>query len=333
MSRSFLIAFVLFLLFITSDAQQFNGEISGKITDEDEISIPGVNVTLEAADIAPMSTITSETGVYRFRFLPPGTYSIRIELAGFKTETKENIVIQVGEKKNVDFLLTMSALEEEVTVIAAEPTISPSMKFESKPTISKPFEIESSFFNKEIEEEIEHLSIGKILFNPPEEMIEHIKERVEVRISQNLVEDLAQGLKGRGIPHIETINISSVMTADLSGDTFKIKSLSKTEQPVFPSEYAQWEWDVTPQKAGQRILQLSISASIYLDRFGEKKKSLPVMEKEIFVKVNPEARISSFFKRDLLKILTIIGAILGICLSFKKIQVARKRRKEKTEKT
>lgn len=317
MSRSFLIVFVLFLLFITSNAQQFNGEISGKITDEDEISLPGVTVTLKAANIAPLTTITSNSGVYRFLFLPPGTYSIRIELAGFKTETKENIVIQIGEKTNVDFTITISVIEEEITIIGAYPTI------------SKPSEIESSSINKELEEEIEHLSIGKILFNPPEEMIERIKERVEVRISQNIAEDLAQGLKGRGIPQIEAINISTVMTADLSGDTFKIKSLSKTEQPVLPSEYAQWEWDVTPQKSGQQVLQLSISASIYLDRFGEKKKSLPVMEKEIFVKVNPEARISSFFKRDLLKILTIIGAILGICLSFKKIQVARKRRKRK----
>jgi len=167
------------------------------------------------------------------------------------------------------------------------------------------------------------------MFNPPEEMTEYITERVETRITQNINEDLIRGLKGKGIPQIDDIKVSSSMTVKLSGDTFKIILLSEEEQPLLSSGYTQWEWDVTPQKAGSRKLQLSVSASIYTPQFGEKKKSHPVMEKEILVKVNP--KIKKPKKSNFWKIIERIGIIVGVIATLLTIyfglrRIAQKRR-------
>lgn len=310
---------LLFCLFFISFFQGRTGKITGKVTDEEGYPLPGVTVTLRGPNMIGLQTvITSESGVFRFHAVPGGTYSIKAEMPGFATQIREIIVVQPGRTIHIDFTIAMTGIEER------EPWLPPPLPYKKLP------EYAPSDLNRIINEEIKQLSIGQILFNPPEEMTEHIKDRIEMRISQNINEDLTEGLKGRGIPQIEQVRVSTVMTAKLSGDDFKIKPLSDMEQPVLASGYTQWEWDVTPLKAGRKILQLSVAASINVDTFGEKKKSLPVMEKEIYVKVNPKAR---FEKIDWYKIIGAIGGVIGIIATiigiYFKLKQLKKRKKEK----
>ena len=46
--------------------------------------------------IQPHVAVTSETGTYRFPQLPIGTYSVKFELAGFKTVVREGIGVTIG---------------------------------------------------------------------------------------------------------------------------------------------------------------------------------------------------------------------------------------------
>ena len=320
LTKLFLILLLSVGLIAASFAQVITGSIRGTITDDEGNPLPGISVTVSSpAMMGDKTFITSATGSFRFLALPVGHYTLKAELAGFKTITRSEIIVRVGMAFTANIQMATTGLEEEITV-------------REDPLIEYKAELRVEA-EKEIEEEIEQLSIGQIVFNPSEEMTEHIRERIEVRISQNIIEDLTQGLKGRGIPQVEEIKVSTVMAAKLTGDTFKIIPLSDEEQPILSSGYAQWEWDVTPQKAGHRKLQLSVSASIYVDRFGEKKKSAPVKEKVINVKVNPN--IKKPRKIDWYKIMGGIGAfvgtiaaLFGIYLGFKQLKLAYKRRKE-----
>ena len=48
--------------------------------------MPGVTVTLSGPRLLqPMTAVTSATGTYRFPGLGVGTYTVKFELAGFKT--------------------------------------------------------------------------------------------------------------------------------------------------------------------------------------------------------------------------------------------------------
>ena len=105
-------------------AQQRTGMIYGKIADEDGNPLPGVTVTLTGALTAKQTTITSDTGIYRFHSLPPAKdYNLRAELEGFKPESKEGVIVVVGMNVEINFTLVMGTIEEEVTVVAVSPTV------------------------------------------------------------------------------------------------------------------------------------------------------------------------------------------------------------------
>ena len=57
--------------------QRTTGEIIGKITDTSGGVMPGVTVTLRGPAMqGEQVAITSETGLYRFPVVPPGTYEL-----------------------------------------------------------------------------------------------------------------------------------------------------------------------------------------------------------------------------------------------------------------
>lgn len=289
--------------------------MKGSIYDEEKNPIPGVAVTLIGPELpGKLCAITNEEGHFTFRSILPGTYTVIAVLGGFATIEKKGIRVAAGKTKVVNLLMKMGVIEEEITVTATSPYVyQPQYEYldeEAKETISP-------VLNKKFDEAISQLSIGKILFNPPEEMKVGIKERIEVRISQDIKTDLTKRLKGKGIPRVNEIIVGAVMKVKLSGDTFKIEPLSEEEQLISSSGYTQWEWDVTPLKSGNRLIHLSVSVSIYLDKYGEKTKSLPVLERGIYVKVNLRYNFLSFIKKYWPWIVTTIIALIALYLTFK----------------
>ncbi len=123
MKKLFTIVAVLLLLGVFVSAQDL-GALNGKVTDEDGTPLPGVSVTLTGGRIALMSTVTSEGGNFRFLSLPGGDdYTLKLELSGFKTFTREKLNVSFGRDTTVNIKMEQSALEEEVTVIGQSPVI------------------------------------------------------------------------------------------------------------------------------------------------------------------------------------------------------------------
>jgi len=105
-------------------AQIRTGNVYGKITDEDGNPLPGVTVTLTGAKTAPLTSITSAEGIYRFLSLPPSRdYVVRAELAGFKTAERTGIIVVVGHNVELNLTMDMGRIEEEVTVTAVSPVV------------------------------------------------------------------------------------------------------------------------------------------------------------------------------------------------------------------
>lgn len=163
-----------------------------------------------------------------------------------------------------------------------------------------------------LEEELDQLTLGKILFNSPDPMELGTSERIELRISQNINEDLTKALKGRGIPNIETIKVGSLMKARLTGSAFQIQSLNEEEQVLTKRDYTEWAWNVIPDKSGKQVLYLHVTVRIRLP-YGEEKKDCPVMEREILVRVNPVYSIIKFLTKYWMWIITaLIIPLLGL---------------------
>ena len=78
-------------------AQTSSGGITGVVTDASGSVMPGVTVTLtNVATNATRVVQTNESGVYAMPALPPGVYSLKGELQGFRAVERANIEIQVG---------------------------------------------------------------------------------------------------------------------------------------------------------------------------------------------------------------------------------------------
>ena len=121
------ILFLLFFSFILASisvAQELTGSIRGAITDQEGFILPGVTVTASSeALMGTKSYISTDSGVFRFPALPPGTYSITCSCPGFKTLSRGNVIVRVGKVVTLNITMEMTTLEEEVTVTASSPTI------------------------------------------------------------------------------------------------------------------------------------------------------------------------------------------------------------------
>ena len=101
------------------------GSLRGRITDNSGAALPGVTVT--AASDAVMGgslvAVTSEEGLYRFPSLPPGVYTIRMELAGFAPAAIEGLRITVGLGLTLDRQLGIATVQETLTVVGESPIV------------------------------------------------------------------------------------------------------------------------------------------------------------------------------------------------------------------
>ena len=109
----------------SASAQVQTGSILVKATDEQGAATPGATVTISSPVLvsSSMTGVTDAVGVYRFPSLVPGTYSVKLELSGFKTVVRDGIVVLVGQTTPIDMQLTVATLAETVTVAGASPTV------------------------------------------------------------------------------------------------------------------------------------------------------------------------------------------------------------------
>ena len=100
------------------------GTIQGRVSDAQGAVLPGVTVTATSPSaLGAQTTVTSETGNYRFPAVPPGQYELTYELAGFNSLKRSGIAITLGFTANVNVELALATLQETVTVSGASPVI------------------------------------------------------------------------------------------------------------------------------------------------------------------------------------------------------------------
>ena len=100
------------------------GTIQGRVTDAQGAVLPGVTISATSPSaLGAQTAVTSETGNYRFPALPPGTWTVTYELAGFNTVRREGISLSLGFTANINVELALATLQETVTVTGESPVI------------------------------------------------------------------------------------------------------------------------------------------------------------------------------------------------------------------
>jgi hypothetical protein len=105
-------------------AQGNFGRILGTVTDQTGAVLAGAAVTIIDVDRGlSRSLVTDSAGEYNAPTLIPGNYSVRVEVKGFRTLTRQNIVLEVGKEVQVDLTPQPGEQSQTVTVEAAAPLI------------------------------------------------------------------------------------------------------------------------------------------------------------------------------------------------------------------
>ena len=100
------------------------GELVGKITDDQGGALPGVTVTLSGPAVMGAPTaVSGASGIYRFPGVNTGTYTLKMELAGFAPLVRTGIVVPVRQTVTVDAVMKLASLQETVTVSGSSPTV------------------------------------------------------------------------------------------------------------------------------------------------------------------------------------------------------------------
>ena len=104
-------------------AQTFTGGVRGVVGDSGGI-VPGVTVTLlNESNGATRDAVSNEQGLYNFSAVPPGTYTVKAELAGFKTFESKGVRVATQQFVTMDITLDVGQLQETITVTGASPLI------------------------------------------------------------------------------------------------------------------------------------------------------------------------------------------------------------------
>lgn len=219
------------------------------------------------------------------------------------------------ETKDIMVILGIIAGIVTVVIILTPSHLPPPVQTPPTPTVSPS---PTPSFQELIDEALKKLPMGRILFNPPKEMEVGDTELVEVRITQNITENLIKGLKGRGVPQIKETKVSTSMKVRLTGRNFDIDPQNGATQVIESDKYTNWEFQVTPLKSGIQTLHLTYYIIISIPDYDDKKKEYEVGDWEINVRVNPYWTLKCHWKFIVATFLTIVGLIIAVIAIRKK---------------
>ena len=107
------------VLFVFAIAQ-----LVGQVLDPSGHVVPRASVVLtDLATNVTVQTLTGPDGLYVFLEPKPGRYSIAVEAAGFQRVVRPEVTLATGEKIRIDFVLTIGAVQESVTITSDAPLL------------------------------------------------------------------------------------------------------------------------------------------------------------------------------------------------------------------
>ena len=112
-SRAFLVGLLVVFLTVTGGAAGVI--VQGTIVDPAGYAVPGATVQLVAGTRVAAESVSRTDGAFTFRDVPPGTYEIRVRLAGFR-ETRTPITVGATAPAALRLRLLIGSMNESVTI-------------------------------------------------------------------------------------------------------------------------------------------------------------------------------------------------------------------------
>src|SRR5215467_2057599 len=110
--------------FVFAQSQANTGAIEGVVNDPSGRAVPGAMVTLTNTGTNFTRNVqTDEDGRFRGLLLPLGPYRVTVKAANFGTLVREGMDLAVGQTISLSLTLSISQMEQVVSVSAEAPIL------------------------------------------------------------------------------------------------------------------------------------------------------------------------------------------------------------------
>src|SRR6202165_418555 len=104
--------------------QGSSGRILGVVTDQSGGNVANATITITDVQRGISRNLTTDSdGAYAAPGLQPGTYTVRVELKGFKIFERQNILLEVGKDIRIDAVLNPGSTTETITITEEVPML------------------------------------------------------------------------------------------------------------------------------------------------------------------------------------------------------------------
>ncbi|MBZ5679811.1 MAG: TonB-dependent receptor [Acidobacteriia bacterium] len=122
LARRAILSLLLLLFASLALAQSGSGILRGQVTDPSGAIITNADIVMTPVTGSPLSTQTSSQGMYEFKNLPAGKYTLNVVAHGFALYENNNVVI-ADQPLRLNVPMTIEVQEQHVQVSDTAPTI------------------------------------------------------------------------------------------------------------------------------------------------------------------------------------------------------------------
>ncbi|MBS1842541.1 MAG: TonB-dependent receptor [Acidobacteria bacterium] len=97
-------------------AQDASSALTGLVTDPSGAAVPGARVVAAPATGQPHAARTNANGMYEFKVLPPGIYTLQVFAKGFEPFAQPNVAIETSKPASINVHLEIAVQKEKVEV-------------------------------------------------------------------------------------------------------------------------------------------------------------------------------------------------------------------------
>jgi outer membrane receptor protein involved in Fe transport len=116
--------FVLLLAGVVVKGQTVDTAILGTVVDSSQAAIPNAEVIIEQTVTGVSRTVkTNSEGIFEFRYIVPGEYTVQVKAESFRAEKRTGIGIQIGQQAKIDFVLQVGSVQQTLEVQSTSPLL------------------------------------------------------------------------------------------------------------------------------------------------------------------------------------------------------------------
>jgi hypothetical protein len=166
-------------------------------------------------------------------------------------------------------------------------------------------------FTAIVRQELQHLTIENTRFVPPYKLRVGESRRVEMVVTQAIVESVTRSVNAVFPANITTLRVGALMTVSLHAEGFDVTPLVEPQQRLGVQPTIHWTWDIIPLKTNDRTLGFDIVLNLKTAN-GDERRKYTWRNGHVEVATNLAFTLKKTFKRHWKGMLCVLlAATLG----------------------